>query len=560
MRDMLESGTIISRFAENARRFPSKNFVHVEIPEAIESITYARAWSDIQECAEHLESVAPGGVVLVFMPQGWPAIAYFFGAMLRGLIPSFMPLPSEKQDPGVYWPAHRRLFEERLHPAALITEAPHAVQMANNGLILPGVEVIIATMRDRRPAKPGHTWPQPTRDSVALLQHSSGTTGLKKGVALSHAAVIDQVESCSAAISATADDVIVSWLPLYHDMGLVGCLLLPAIVGQTIVLLDPFRWVVRPNTLFDAITKYRGAFCWLPNFAFEHLVRLVSPGRSAIDLTSMRAFINCSEPCRPETFDKFLKKFGEFGVSAKKLHVSYGMAELTFAVTQTKSGTVATRLWVDAVSLRNGMVQISDSGSGTIELLSAGPPINGASVAILSEGGGCLPEGTVGEISVRASYMFSGYYNLSELTYQSLVDGTYRTNDRGFMHCGEIYVLGRIDDLIILNGRNFHAAEIEAILNSRTELKPGRNVAFGVYNAERGMTELVLVAEMSGSCDVEAAHRDIREAVFESLGIYPSDIMLVELGWLLKTTSGKIARGANAEKYLETRSRLSDGV
>jgi acyl-CoA synthetase (AMP-forming)/AMP-acid ligase II len=409
-------------------------------------------------------------------------------------------------------------------------------------------------------------WVPVDTDAAPILQHSSGTTGLKKGVMLSHRAILDQTFSYAQAIGATSDDIVVSWLPLYHDMGLVACLLMPIVMGQTVVLLDPFHWVSRPGILFEAIARHRGTLCWLPNFAFDHLARIVEPNPVTMRMDAVRAFINCSEPCQAATFRRFADRFASLGVKPQALQVCYAMAETTFAVTQTGMDAPPRTVHVDRVALHESGRAIPPTGADTdLELISTGQPVTGTVVQVMLATEQSAPDGVVGEICVRSSSLFSGYYKLPEESEARLRGDLYATRDRGFIRDGELYVLGRLDDLIIIAGRNFHAAEIETILNQVDGLKPGRNVAFGVGNAERGTSDLIVVAETddAAGADVSSSlyktlRHNVREAVFQSLNLYPGEVRLVTQGWLLKTTSGKIERNGNAAKYLRERQRQKE--
>ncbi len=535
------------------------------------SITYGDAWTQVLAISRKLAdaNVARGGVALIFLPQGWEALAWYFAAMAHGLTASFMPLPSPKQDPDLYWASHEKLMA-RITPAALITTAEHEAQITRNRLLTDGCTLVRAnpvTEQETRTASAMDgtfaAWLSDIADRLPILQHSSGTTGLKKGVMLTNDAILTQVEAYAASIQATADDVMVSWLPLYHDMGLVACSLTPMILGQTIVLLDPFEWVARPATLLDAISRHQGTLCWLPNFAFDHLARSIDLSRVDARLDTMRAFINCSEPCQALTFRRFAKTFAPLGLRESAMQVCYAMAETTFAVTQTAIDRPPMTLSVDRVALHErGVVTPSSDPAAAIELLSTRTPITGTMVTILADDGTALPDGRVGEVCIRSTCLFSGYYRLPDVTAERLHGDLYHSRDRGFTWQGELFVLGRMDDLVIVAGRNFHAAEIETVLNGVTGLKPGRNVVFGHTNAERGTNDLVVVAETEDATDAAPAsegHRQLRQsvrhAIFQSLGIYPAEVKLVEMGWLIKTTSGKIERGRNAAKFLHEKSQ-----
>src|SRR5882724_10547034 len=330
--------------------------------------------------------VKEGQVVLIILRHSPDLFYAFLGAMMIGAVPSFMPPVTSKQDIKLYWSSHRTLFG-RIETGALLTYRANVREIEDNlgplGLLLIEAEQVKGIEFEIKELSCDP-------NQIALLQHSSGTTGLKKGVALTHAAVLTQVEKYTASLKLNANDRIVSWLPLYHDMGLITSFLVPLITKTELVLLDPLEWVVNPRSLFEAIRTYGGTLCWQPNFAFHHLCRVLGalPG---FDLSSMRAWIDCSEPCRPETFALFEKTFSKAGVQPHHLQVCYAMAETVFAVTQTELGKK-----VRTVTLSRGM----ESSSGNeLELtqetgwtyLSTGYPMPGMEVRIVGPDGKILP-------------------------------------------------------------------------------------------------------------------------------------------------------------------------
>jgi acyl-CoA synthetase (AMP-forming)/AMP-acid ligase II len=562
---------VLDYLRSHARLTPHKPFVHMRIGADRRTITFAQAWREVLAVKNRLErkGVAPEGVALIFLPQSWESLAHFFGAIAHGCTASYMPLPSPKQDPDLYWASHEKLMA-RITPATVITTAEHEAEIARNGQMI-GTSVLVhaepiataewaaADAADATVTANLAAW----GERLPVLQHSSGTTGLKKGVMLTHQAICNQVWCCAASLDATPDDVIVTWLPVYHDMGLIGCTLMPMIVGQTIVLMDPFEWVARPATLLDAIHEHRGTLCWLPNFAYDHVARTTDLDRTSARLDSMRAFVSTSETCQPGTFRRFLRRFEAIGLQASALRTSYGMAEATFAVTQSREHQPPRTIMVERRTLHEqGRAVLTDDTDVGVEMLSVGTPIDGAEITVRTESGEIVPDGMVGEICVRSNCLFAGYYRQPEETAVRLRGDLYLTRDRGFILDGELFVLGRMDDLIIVAGRNFHATEVENVLNGIKGLKPGRNVVFAVPNADRGTADLVAVAETSDDADADptspghqALRHDARHAIFQALGMYPTEVKLVRQGWLLKTTSGKIERGRNAVKYQDEKSQ-----
>lgn len=503
----------------------------------------------------HHRGVQPGEVVVIILPHSPELFYSFLGAMLAGAIPSFMPPPSAKQDSALYWRSHEKLFA-RLGSGALVAGADHRAAIQQN---IPGLSLRLVAVEDAANCSSDFTPVEVSSAQIALLQHSSGTTGLKKGVALSHRAILRQVTAYAQALGLRADDRVVSWLPLYHDMGLIACFLLPLLARIPVVMLDPFEWVVNPRSLFAAITKYRPTLCWQPNFAFHHLCRTVRP-LPEFDLSSLRIWNDCSEPCRAESLQLFARTFGGIGVKLDQLQVCYAMAETVFAVTQTVPVQAPRVLSVDAGLVRSERrIEASVAGQSALELLSAGRVVSGLDVRILDEAGAVLPEDRVGVISISGACLFEGYFKRPEETNRRLRDGWYQTGDLGFLHHGELYVTGRVHDLIIVHGKNYYAHELEYLVNQVPGVHPGRAVAVGWFRPEVGSEDIVIIAEhdVSAASDRASLAQEIKRALLNSAGLLVYDVRVVSPGWLVKTTSGKISRSENLAKYLGELNRAS---
>jgi acyl-CoA synthetase (AMP-forming)/AMP-acid ligase II len=482
------------------------------------SCAYARAYSNA--------GVKRGDIVLVIL-QHTPHLFYsFFGALIAGAVPSFMPFPTPKQRADMYWGDHKRLFD-RIAPSLIVT---YAENRASALATLPDLRVPFLIAGDELLETPG-TDELPGLhsgyDDVACLQHSSGTTGLKKGVMLTHRAIDLQVEAYARSIGLDDDDRIASWLPLYHDMGFVTSFLMVAMRGLHVVSIDPFEWVMRPRMLLDAIERYQATLTWLPNFAFSHLANACKPD-ARWELSSMRAFINCSEPCKALAFERFLARFSTSGVTAEMLSISYAMAENVFGVTQTQVGR--------APRAHNGV-------------LSCGPPISGVSVEI-RVGDRLAAEGETGEIAISSPFLFSGYYLQEDLTRAKLRDGWYRTGDLGFVDDGEVFVTGRIDDMLIVNGRNYYAHDFEELAGAVPGVVPGRTVAVGIDDAVSGAVVVVVIVECRDESEFPTVGNEIKGAILERFGLAVHSVVVVPPGRLVKTTSGKISRDKNKALYL----------
>jgi len=547
---------LLTAILVNAERHPLKVCFRYVVGGEVRELTYKGLVERASTFAGLFSSrsVSAGQVVLLFLPTTIDAFPAFVGAMMLGAIPSFMPCPSKKQSPEIYWPSHQNLLQ-RIGNGLIVTDDFHAEQMVKYGLAdhTPSIIRLSDASENIEAAK---LIAKRSASDVAILQHSSGTTSLKKGVALSHRAIFAQAESYATALGISVDDNVATWLPVYHDMGFIACSIIPLILGQTVTVLDPFEWVARPLSLFDAIEKYNIHFAWLPNFAFEHLSR----ARVArhYDLSHLKALVNCSEAAKAETFDRFLAAYRRFGIKTGHLQVCYAMAETVFAVSQTTPGVPPARLLVDRDRLqKDGVVRrlppnTPAAGNSGIELLSTGKPLQGLTVSIRN-GTKEVAEGIVGEIVVKGGFVFDGYYNDGETTAQRLKNKAYYTRDLGFILEGELYVLGRKDDLLIINGRNLHAHEVEGILKDIPDIRPGRAVAIGIHNETIGSMELIVVAERraDSSSKDEAIASTAADVIYSRTNIEVKDVRIVPPEWLVKTTSGKISRELNKIKYLE---------
>ncbi len=375
----------------------------------------------------HQQRLEPGSLVFIVLRHCDVLYSAFLGAMRAGLVPSFLPYPTPKQDPERYWAAHAALFQ-RSHPACVLT---YTENLDGVRRLLKGANCRLLDSADCQAHSdvPLNTLPpieQIERDArVALVQHSSGTTGSKKGVALTYGQIRLQLQAYARKLEASALDCIISWLPLYHDMGLISGFLLPLTLGSKVVSIDAFDWLARPDELFGLIEEHRANLCWLPNFAFNHLVRTRSRTRN-YDLSSVRAFINCSEPCKAETFDLFRHAFEPHGLQPFALQSCYAMAEAVFAVSQTSMAEAPTTVAVDQHELaaRGIAVVVDYQHERAQRFLSCGRPIEGVELRIVVEEGR-----NVGEIQIRGDFIFDQYYLNPEATLSAFSEGWYYTGD-----------------------------------------------------------------------------------------------------------------------------------
>jgi fatty-acyl-CoA synthase len=501
----------------------------------------------------------PKDLVVIAHTQNLESIFAFWGAMLAGAIPSMFPTLTEKLDPDVYMRGMAELV--RLSDVrAVLTTDDFAPSLAKE---LP-CDVYGSRELERVDDGSAATIkpPTPSQDEIAFLQHSSGTTGLQKGVALSHRSVLNQIANYGDAVALNDDDVIVSWLPLYHDMGLIAGFILPLFQGVPLVLISPFDWVQHPAILFRAISDFSGTLCWMPNFAYNHCARRIRRrDTEGLSVSTMRMFINCSEPVYQDSHALFLERFEDHDLKEEMLSVSYAMAENTFAVTQTAHSTIPKLDIINQKLLKESKVArlVHPDHPEADTKVSCGPPIEGTEIKVVDEAGGELSERNVGELAVRSDCMLSGYYRRPDL--QPFKNGWYLTGDTGYLAEGEVFVIGRSKDLIINAGKNIYPQDIEAIINEIPGIHAGRAVVFGVADEREGTELIAVVAEVAA--EDPAARKEIAAAIRRSVVAHSmvtvSYVHLVGPKWLVKTSSGKIARSANRAKWRSETSQTQSG-
>jgi acyl-CoA synthetase (AMP-forming)/AMP-acid ligase II len=536
-------------------RTPERLYVRCVLPGGREErVTYRTLVERGSQLAGAVAALGarPGDVVIVVLPHSADLFCAFFGAILGGQVPAILSVPSFKLDAAYY----RREIEgllTRIEAAALVTDAETAARLEVRGDTIGPSRVLLA---DRlAPAPVPVPSPEARSEDVVLLQHSSGSTGLKKGVALSNRAILDQVTAYRDEIALSADDRIASWLPLYHDMGLIACTVIPALTGVPVSALGPLHWVTSPASLLKLIHEDRCTLAWMPNFAYDFLatrVRKSQLGDARLD--TMRAWINCSEPTFAQSHRRFLERFAPLGVRAETLWTCYAAAETTFAISQSSAAFPARveRLERERFLAGGEANPTTDAGTPAIELLSGGRLLPGTTVLIVDDAGNELGERRVGEIAIRSGSLFSGYMKDPESTARALQGGWYLSGDLGFVADGHLFITGRKKDLIIIAGRNYYPQDIERIVSDVPGIYPGRVVALGVDDPALGTQRLAVLAEVADPAlaDSPELAGAVRAAVSAHLDCAIDDLRLLPHMSLLKTSSGKIARAPNYARFI----------
>jgi acyl-CoA synthetase (AMP-forming)/AMP-acid ligase II len=530
---------------------PNQPDFHITYRELIErSNDYAAEYARM--------GVKPGDVVILILQHGKDLVYSFWGAVLLGAIPSMMPFLTEKLSPERYRADLSALFSHS-HPTGVVTYPEFETDVKT--LVAEHDNSCHVFIADRIPRQdkvdfaslPGA---QAKEDEVVLLQHSSGSTGLQKGVALSHRAIFNHLNSYGASINLTRDDVIVSWLPLYHDMGLIACFLLPILRGVPVVQMSPFDWVRAPYRMLRAISDYRGTLTWLPNFAYNFCAQKIRDrDLEGLDLSSWRASINTSEPVRFKSHELFYERFKGFGLRFQTLQTSYGMAENVFAATQNDLSKLPYVEDVDRESFTADRVaRPAYGGRPAIQMMSCGQPIPETNIRIVDDKGHDLPERHIGEIVLKSTCMLTEYYNRPDITKKAfLPGGWYMSGDYGYMFNGEIFVAGRKKDMLIVGGKNVYPQDLETLACEIPGVHPGRTVAFGMFDEAQGTEEVVIIAEVNSNDEAEHERiaDEIRKHVTKNSAIAVRYVRVVGPKWVLKTSSGKVARTANKEKFMK---------
>ncbi len=480
----------------------------------------------------------------------------YMGLEALGALPAVIAYPNQRLHPdkfaeGLAGMARRSgldfvLTERTLEPA--IRSLAMGAGSSVRGLLFP----VEANWKEAGSgALPSHG---ATPTSPCLLQHSSGTTGLQKAVVLSHRAVLEHVGRYGEAIALDPErDRVVSWLPLYHDMGLIAAFHMALAHGVPTVQLDPFEWVSAPALLLEAAARERATLTWLPNFAY-HLIadRVRGEDLEGLRLDSLRLIVNCSEPVRAEAHRRFLARLAPFGLRADALSVCYAMAETTFAVTQTGPGRLAPpTLAIDRAALGEGRVEPARAGAPERICVSCGRPISGCDVRIVDSDRTPLPAGRLGEIAIRSVSLFDGYRNRIAETARVLEGGWYYSGDLGFLWDGELYVIGRQKDVIIVAGTNLYPEDIEDAVSRVPGVLPGRVVAFGTEDPESGTERVCVIAETAAPEGPEQRRLTVEiMRAGMNIDVTVSRVYLRPARWLIKSSAGKPSRQANRERIL----------
>ncbi|HZU57903.1 MAG TPA: aminotransferase class I/II-fold pyridoxal phosphate-dependent enzyme [Actinocrinis sp.] len=531
-----------------------------------DSATYTFRQLDLRArtIAVHLtEAGLRGRPVLLLHPPGLEYIACFFGCLYAGAIA----VPAYPPDTRRFGQSMQRLAaiaRDARATHALTTKALADFAAAKREEIAAlGLSALNWVASDLLDDARAETWrdPEATGGTLAFLQYTSGSTATPKGVMVSNGNLVSNLRSIHRRLRHDADSAMVSWLPPYHDMGLIGGILSPLYGGFPAHLMAPMTFVTRPLMWLQTLSETGASTSVAPNFGFEHCLRRVTPQqRDTLDLSAWRLALNGAEPVRADTLDRFVDYFGPCGFKRSALMPCYGLAEATLMASGVAAHEppVVTSFCTEALGAGEARAA-APSGSPATRLVGCGEPVEDVGIAIVeAQTARRVPDSRIGEIWICGPNVARGYWRRPEATretFRARIDGEpeteyLRTGDLGFIRDGQLHIVGRTKDVVIIQGRNHYPQDIElTVEQAATAVRPGCGAVFGV---ELDDTEqLVLAFEVESRPDDPAALlAAVRAAVLEQHEVTPHAVLLLKRATIPKTTSGKIQRQACKQRFL----------
>jgi acyl carrier protein len=547
--------TLVEVLRWHVENHPDRTHIHLLTDEEkYPTLTYRQLWEGAERIAAGLQhlGIQPGDTVAIMLPTGSEYFFSFFAILLAGAIP----VP-------IYPPLRRSQLEEHLrrHQGILsncsarvlitISRAKAFAQLLKSQV--PSL-LHVTTKDDLGSLAGSYQSPNIRPEDIAFLQYTSGSTGSPKGVILTHSNLLANIRAMGEAVAANSRDVFVSWLPLYHDMGLIGAWLASMYFSATLVSLSPLAFLTRPQRWLEAIHHYRGTLSASPNFGYELCMKRISDQEIAkLDLSSWRLAFNGAEPVSPATIKNFTARFASTGFTPETMFPVYGLAESTvgLAFPPLNRAPQIDRIQRNLFMSDGYAIATTAEDTNPLYFVGCGHPLPGHEIRIVDESARELPERQEGYLQFRGPSSTSGYYRNPEKTQQLFHNTWLDSGDLAYISEGEIYITGRTKDIIIRAGRNIYPHELEEAVGDVPGIRKGCVVAFGSSDKTSGTEQLVILAETK---EVEKASRSELQtkiiAISSALMDTPPDtVLLVPPHTVLKTSSGKIRRASNRELY-----------
>ncbi|MDA8138989.1 MAG: fatty acyl-AMP ligase [Desulfobacteraceae bacterium] len=500
-----------------------------------------------------------GDTVVLMLPTSVEFLYLFFGILLAGGIP--VPV-SQATGPG-----HQEKHLAHVSHIIRDCEAKFFITYDRMEMIVGASEQLkpLTTqflfadeiLRHAAAARGTESPPSLAASDVALIQYTSGTTSRPKGVVLTHANIIHNIHTMGIAVDTTPDEVTVSWLPLYHDMGLTGALLTVFYWNTMLILMRPEAFIFKPQWWLQNISRFKATISVAPNFGYHYcLSRIEEKELEGLDLSSWRLALNGAEPIDRVTLKKFHDRFERYGLRSNIFLPVYGMAENSLAATfpALDKPTVVRRF--HRGRMQEELIAVdcdSEDPKIYIDLVAVGHPLLGQEVKIIDDQGATMLERHIGQILIKGPSLTQGYYKNSDATREAIQDGWLHTGDLGFMLDSQLFISGRIKEMIIKRGKNIYPYDVERAATAVNGVRLGSCVAFAVENKDSGTEDLVLVCESnySGTEAITALKKEIANHMLATLGFAPDRIVVAAKGAVPKTTSGKVQRVICKKMYLD---------
>jgi 1-acyl-sn-glycerol-3-phosphate acyltransferase len=550
------AGTLVEVLEWHVHTHPQR--LHITLSDTAEDITYAALYAGAQAVAAGLQArdLQPGHAVAIMLPTGRHFFEGFYGILLAGGIP--VPL---------YPPLRPSQLADHLRRQAGILQNARAPLLITDPSVQPLARVLrsqvetlqsVVTVADLVTTHDTSTRPVVQPQNIALVQYTSGSTGTPKGVILTHTNLLANIRAMGQATRATSTDVFVSWLPLYHDMGLIGAWLGSLYYAQRLVLMSPLTFLARPARWLRAIHTHRGTISGAPNFAYELCLRKIDDRDLAgLDLSSWRLAFNGAEPVSPDTVTRFGARFAPYGFRPEAMTPVYGLAEAGLGLAFPPLGRSPV---IDSIQrerfMRTGQaVPTTPDDPHALRFVACGQPLPGHQIRIVDAAGFEVKERQEGRVEFCGPSATSGYFHNPEET-RRLFRGTWLdAGDLAYMVSGEVYVTGRTKDLIIRAGRNIYPQELEEAIGDIPRIRKGCVAVFGSLDPVARTERLVILAETyeTDLQILEELRRHIDTVSTELLGAPPDEVVLAPPHTVPKTSSGKIRRSTSRELYEQGR-------
>lgn len=561
------SATVADALRDAAKRRPTTNcFTFVDPREADRPYTYAEVLdaARARAAALHALGLRKGDRVAMVVPGAEDFVLNFLGAVIGGLVPvpMYPPLALGKVESYV-----KNVEHIVASSGAKVLLVSKIVRPILGSAVETGAIERMALVENLDLAAPrANTEPSLTPDDLCFLQYTSGSTSAPKGVRVTHGNLAaNALAIILDALEADPDkDRGVSWLPLYHDMGLIGFVIAPLFNCIPVTFLPTLEFVKRPSYWLEMLSLHKGTITFAPNFAYALAARRAKESELAQwDFSRVRVLGCGAEPIQPATLRGFIDRFAKCGMSANALLPCYGMAEATLAISfaQTRDGVLRTDA-VDAAALRDGEAKpwtagegdASDEESRRVEVVNCGPAVPGHAVSVKDPDGNDLGDRMVGELCFKGPSVTVGYHNNPDATAAAFKGEWLHSGDLGYMVDGDVFVCGRVKDMIIIHGRNYYPQDIEWLVQEVEGVRRGGVVAFAIQPENESSEQLVVVAEWAGKekpADEVLARieGDIQQVVQSEVGLRPWKIALIPAGTIPKTSSGKLQRRRTKEQF-----------